>query len=150
RAPGTEDRLRKAVEMINARNPDAVIVSGDIGENSSESWKKAQAILLGLHSKLFVLPGNHDVTSKTVDQYKAVFGDDTYRFEVNGQPFVAIDSQLLGSWQHFDSTDLEPVPPEAEFQAEGLLHTLAIYASGTCPLRIRSVCIGIGTGTGAG
>src|SRR5262245_61357347 len=90
RAPGTEDRLRKAVEMINARNPDAVIASGDIGENSYESWKKAQAILVGLRPKLYVLPGNHDVTAKTVNQYKAVFGDDTYRFEVNGQPFIAI------------------------------------------------------------
>src|SRR5256885_3734098 len=53
RAPGTEDLLRKAVEMINARNPDAVIVSGDIGENSYASWKKAQTILLGLHSKVY-------------------------------------------------------------------------------------------------
>jgi len=132
RAPGTEDRLRKAVEMINARNPGAVVVSGDIGENGSESWKKAQAILLGLHSKLYVLPGNHDVTATTVNQYKAVFGDDTYRFEVNGQPFIAIDSQLLGSWEHFESTEPETVAPEAEFQAEGLLQILARYASGVC------------------
>jgi predicted MPP superfamily phosphohydrolase len=133
RAPGTEDRLRKAVEMINARNVDTVVVSGDIGENSYESWKKAQDILLGVHSKMFVLPGNHDVTAQTVNQYKAVFGDDTYRFEVNGQSFIAIDSQLLGSWQHFESAEAERVAPEAEFQAEGLLHTLAGYASGTCP-----------------
>jgi len=132
RAPGTEDRLRKAVEMINARNPDAVIVSGDIGENGSESWKKAQAILLGIHSKLYVLPGNHDVTAQTVDQYRAAFGDDTYKFEVNGQPFIAIDSQLLGSWQHFDSAEPETVASEAESQAEGLLQTLTGYASGVC------------------
>src|SRR5215831_4115163 len=132
RAPGTEDRLRKAVEMINARNPDAVIVSGDIGENGSESWKKAQAILLGIHSKLSVLPGNHDVTAQTVDQYRAAFGDDTYKFEVNGQPFIAIDSQLLGSWQHFDSAEPETVASEAESQAEGLLQTLTGYASGVC------------------
>ena len=132
RAPEAEDHLRKAVEMINARNPDAVVVSGDIGDKSEESWKKAQAILLGLHSKAYVLPGNHDVTAKTVNQYKAVFGDDTYRFEVNGQPFIAIDSQLLGSWEHFDSAEPETVPPEAESQAEALLQTLARYASGVC------------------
>jgi predicted MPP superfamily phosphohydrolase len=137
RAPGAEDQLRKAVEMINARSPDAVVVSGDIGDKAEESWKKAQAILLGLHSKFYVLPGNHDVNAKTVDKYRAVFGDDTYRFEVNGQPFVAIDSQLLGSWEHFESAQPEPVPAEAESQADALLDTLTRFGSGVCAFSDR-------------
>lgn len=128
RAPGTEDRLRKAVEMITARHPDAVIVSGDIGENFESSWKKARDILSALKAPVYYVPGNHDETAKTTDRYKSVFGESTYRFEIKGQPLVAIDAQLLGNWEHFDSQTPEAVRDEDKPKAEALLRTLDAYA----------------------
>ena len=44
RAPEAASNLRHVVDMVNQRHPDAVIVSGDIGENQ-EAWKEARGIL---------------------------------------------------------------------------------------------------------
>src|SRR5882724_11899302 len=43
-APHAADNLKRAVEMINDRRPDAVILSGDIGENP-HAWDEAKSIL---------------------------------------------------------------------------------------------------------
>ena len=43
-APHAFDNLRRAVDMVNARHPDAVIVSGDVGENYDQ-WLLARGIL---------------------------------------------------------------------------------------------------------
>src|ERR1041385_8897973 len=43
-APHAFDNLRRTVDMVNARHPDAVIVSGDVGENY-EQWLIARGIL---------------------------------------------------------------------------------------------------------
>src|SRR5947209_6597553 len=40
-APHAFDNLRKTVDMVNERHPDAVIVSGDIGENHPRDWDTA-------------------------------------------------------------------------------------------------------------
>src|SRR5205085_8666177 len=44
RAPDAADNLRKVVNMVNDRHPDAVLVTGDIGENP-EAWAEARGIL---------------------------------------------------------------------------------------------------------
>ena len=41
-APHAFDNLRRTVDMVNARHPDAVIVSGDVGENYDQ-WLLAVA-----------------------------------------------------------------------------------------------------------
>ena len=95
-SPHAFDNLRRTVDMVNARHPDAVVVSGDVGENYDE-WLRARGILKWLHAPVYYAPGNHDVHSNDVDKYRNVFGPDYYRFQVKGVTFLVIDSQLLGN-----------------------------------------------------
>src|SRR5947208_4774969 len=72
-SPHAFDNLRRAVDMVNARHPDAVIVSGDVGENYDE-WLRARGILKWLHAPVYYAPGNHDVHTNDVEKYREVFG----------------------------------------------------------------------------
>lgn len=119
-APHAADNLRQAVEMINDRHPDAVILSGDIGENPDE-WEKARSILKKLKPPLYYAPGNHDVHSNDVERYRRVFGKDYYSFDVKGITFVVIDSQLLGNFDVYDAKRPEPLPPQTEEESERMM-----------------------------
>jgi DNA repair exonuclease SbcCD nuclease subunit len=123
-APHAADNLRRAVEMINQRHPDAVVLSGDIGENPEE-WERARQILKGLHAPLYYAPGNHDVHSRDVSRYRAVFGPDYYRFEMKGVTFVVIDSQLLGDFDQFNAQSPQPLPAETEGESAKMLSWLS-------------------------
>ncbi len=124
RAPHAADNLKLAVHMINDRHPDAVIVSGDIGENP-EAWEKARSILKHLKPPLYYVPGNHDVHSSDVDRYRGVFGKDYYTFRVKDVEFVVIDSQLLGNYDSYDAKRPQPLPPQTEEESERMLDWLA-------------------------
>src|ERR1051325_5069621 len=92
-SPHAADNLRHAVDMINSRHPDAVVLSGDIGENPGE-WDKAKSILKKLKAPIYYAPGNHDVHSHDVHRYRSAFGKDYYRFQVKNVTFLVIDSEL--------------------------------------------------------
>jgi 3',5'-cyclic AMP phosphodiesterase CpdA len=115
-APHAFDNLRRTVDMVNARHPDAVIVSGDVAENYDQ-WLVARGILKWLKAPVYYAPGNHDVHTNDVAKYREVFGPDYYRFQVKGVTFIVIDSQLLGNYDHFDAQSPEPLPVST--QAEG-------------------------------
>jgi DNA repair exonuclease SbcCD nuclease subunit len=117
RAPEGLDNLRRAVQMINQRNPDVVIVSGDIGERPS-AWDQARDILKGLHAKVYFVPGNHDVHSNDVDRYRQAFGDDYYKFQVKYVTVYMLDSQLWGNWDKFDAHTEPPMSPETKAEGE--------------------------------
>ncbi len=124
RAPHAADNLKLAVQMINDRHPDAVVLSGDIGENP-EAWDKARSILKHLKPPLYYAPGNHDVHSSDVDRYRRVFGKDYYSFRVKGVEFVVIDSQLLGNYDSYEAKRPQPLPPQTEEESERMLDWLA-------------------------
>ncbi|HKV91580.1 MAG TPA: metallophosphoesterase [Candidatus Angelobacter sp.] len=128
-APHAFDNLRRVVDMVNARHPDAVIVSGDIGENYDQ-WLIARGILKWLHAPVYYAPGNHDVHSNDVAKYREVFGPDYYKFNVKGVTFVVIDSQLLGNYDKFDAQPLLPMPPQTEQESKKMLSWLADLANG--------------------
>jgi 3',5'-cyclic AMP phosphodiesterase CpdA len=123
-APHAAENLRHATEMINARHPDAVILSGDIGENP-QAWDEAKSILKKLKVPLYYAPGNHDVHSNDVDRYRRAFGKDYYDFEVKNVTFVVIDSQLLGNYDVFGAKNPEPLPPQTEEESDRMLTWLA-------------------------
>jgi DNA repair exonuclease SbcCD nuclease subunit len=120
RAPHAADNLRKTVDMVNARHPDAVVLSGDIGENPQD-WEQARDILKHLKAPLYYAPGNHDVHTRDVEKYRRVFGKDYYRFSVKDIDFVVIDSQLLGNYEKYEAKVPVPLPPETEAQGEEML-----------------------------
>jgi 3',5'-cyclic AMP phosphodiesterase CpdA len=119
-APHAFDNLRRAVDMVNARHPDAVIVSGDIGENYDQ-WLIARGILKWLHAPVYYAPGNHDVHTNDVAKYREVFGPDYYRFQVKGVTFVVIDSQLLGNYDNFDAQSPQPLPASTQDEGNRML-----------------------------
>lgn len=123
-SPHAADNLKLAVRMVNARRPDAVIVSGDIGENP-KAWDDAREILEGLKAPLYYLPGNHDVHSSDVERYRRVFGKDYYSFRVKDVTFVAIDSQLLGNYDSYDAKQPPPLPRQTEEVSEQMLQWLS-------------------------
>ena len=128
-SPHAFDNLRRAVDMVNARHPDAVIVSGDIGENYDQ-WLLARGILKWLHAPVYYAPGNHDVHTNDVEKYREVFGPDYYRFQVKGITFLVIDSQLLGNFDQFDAQSPQPMPPQTEAESQKMLSWLSHQQAG--------------------
>ena len=127
-SPHAEENLRLAVKMINARHPDAVILSGDIGENP-KAWETARSILRGLKAPLHYVPGNHDVHSNDVDRYRGVFGKDYYSFQIKNVTFLVIDSQLLANVDEYDAKQPRPLPPETEEESERMMSWLEGFGS---------------------
>jgi 3',5'-cyclic AMP phosphodiesterase CpdA len=121
RAPHAFDNLRKTVDMVNALHPDAVIVSGDIGENHPRDWDTAKGILKWLKAPVYYAPGNHDVRTNDIAQYRQAFGKDYYRFTVKNVEFVVIDSQLLGNFENYEAASPPPLPPQAEQESKKML-----------------------------
>ncbi len=130
RAPQAAENLRRVVEMVNARHPDAVILTGDIGE-TLEDWMQAKEILRGLKAPLYYVPGNHDVHSNDIARYRNFFGPDYYRFTVKDVTFLVIDSQLLGNYDFYDATEPPPLSPMAQQESDRMLAWLAGQAAKT-------------------
>jgi 3',5'-cyclic-AMP phosphodiesterase len=120
RAPHAEENLRKTVEMVNARHPDAVVLTGDIGENQQE-WDRAKNILESLHAPLYYVPGNHDVHTHDVAKYRAEFGDDYYPFHVKNVEFLVIDSQLLGNYEQYEASTPPPLPEDTAEESKKMM-----------------------------
>ncbi|HXS67434.1 MAG TPA: metallophosphoesterase [Candidatus Polarisedimenticolia bacterium] len=113
--------LRMAVEMINARHPDAVIVSGDIGERATDR-EQAKAILKSLTAPVYYVPGNHEFGNITgLEEYRKQFGSDYYRFQVKNVEVLALDSQLLGNYNQFNSKTSPPLSPEMAAESKKML-----------------------------
>lgn len=124
RAPQAAENLRRVVDMVNQRHPDAVIVSGDIGERPS-AWEEAKDILNGIHGKVYYVPGNHDVHSDGPAKYRSVFGDDYYKFKVKYVTVYALDSQLLGNWDNFEARQEPPMSQVTREEGDKMLDWLA-------------------------
>jgi 3',5'-cyclic AMP phosphodiesterase CpdA len=125
RAPEASENLRKVVEMVNQRNPDAVIVTGDIGERES-AWDEAKKILSGLKPKTFYVPGNHDVSANNpqkLSAWRGDFGNDYYEAHVKGVTILALDGQLMGNYDNFNQKKASPL--QSTDETERMLGWLA-------------------------
>jgi 3',5'-cyclic AMP phosphodiesterase CpdA len=120
RAPDAERNLQQAVEMLKARKPDVVLVTGDIGQ-SSEDWQKARQILSVLDAPVLWAAGNHDTKSTNVDRYRRFFGEDYYTTQVRHVTFLVLNSQLLGNYEEYEAKTTVPLPPEGQAEAEEML-----------------------------
>jgi len=120
RAPAAAGALRRVVEMVNQRHPDAVIVSGDIGE-TPEAWKQAREILGKVKAPVYYVPGDHDDSANTADRFRSVFGKDYYEFTVKNATFFALDSQLLGNFDVVDSHQIMPLTAIGQAESARML-----------------------------
>jgi 3',5'-cyclic AMP phosphodiesterase CpdA len=113
-APHATDNLRQAVQIINAQGVDAVIVTGDIGENTT-AWATARTILGGLKAPVYYAPGNHDIHSNDFDRYRGVFSNDFYKVQVKNVVIYAIDTADFGNSDSYnaDKVTLAPVSAQA-------------------------------------
>src|SRR3954470_2394024 len=130
RAPEASENLRKVIEMINQRNPDAVIVTGDIGERES-AWDEAKKIFSGLKPKVFYLPGNHDVTAnkpQSLAAWRGDFGNDYYEAHVKGVTIIALNGQLMGNYDNFNQKKASPL--NATDESERMLGWLGKEGAG--------------------
>lgn len=112
KAPNAANNLRKAVQIINDRGVDAVVVTGDIGENPKD-WEEAREILSHLRAPVHYIPGNHDIHSNDFDRYRHVFGDDFYRFQVKNVVVYALDSEVFGNYDSYDAAKVA-LPPQSD------------------------------------
>jgi 3',5'-cyclic-AMP phosphodiesterase len=119
--PGSEERLQQAIDLLRQRQVDAIIVTGDIGDQYEQSWNQAREMLATLKTPVYYVPGNHDDTAATADRYRKVFDKDYYTFEVKGVHFIALDSQLLGNFSNVQSPVPLEVPKQDEPAAEKML-----------------------------
>jgi 3',5'-cyclic-AMP phosphodiesterase len=121
-SPQAAANLRQAVKMINARHPDAVILSGDIAENGKER-EQVKTILKNLTAPVYYVPGNHDVhDTNDLASYRKQFGPDYYRIQVKYVEVLAIDSELLGNYAKWGNwKTLPPLSPEMEVESQKML-----------------------------
>jgi predicted MPP superfamily phosphohydrolase len=127
-APDAAAKLALVVKAVNARHPDLVIMSGDIGENP-DAWRQAKSILGGLKAPIRYVPGNHDVHSNDVGRYRSAFGDDYYTFSMKGVTFVAIDSQLLGDFDNFQAKSAPALPTSTQRESDKMLNWMEKQAA---------------------
>ena len=124
-SPRAAEYLRQAVELINARHPDAVILSGDVGE-TPEDREQAKTILKALTAPIYYVPGNHDISdTNSLALYRKQFGPDYYSFQVKYVEVLALDSQLLGNYEKYDSPSFLPLAPGIKTEGEKMLDWLA-------------------------
>jgi hypothetical protein len=112
RAPHAADNLRQAVRIINDRGVDAVLVSGDIGENPSD-WDQARDILSHCKAPVYYIPGNHDIHSNDFDRYRKIFGDDFYRVRIKNVVIYGLDSEAFGNYDSYDAAKIV-LPPSSD------------------------------------
>ena len=121
-------QYERAVRIVNAVDPDFVIVGGDLIDdaNSEEQTEAFLRITSGIDGDIPVhfAPGNHDIapdalvpTPDSIASYRDVFGDDYYRFSVGSLQVVVLNTVVL------DKPDL--VPDELASQMEFLESALA-------------------------
>jgi UDP-2,3-diacylglucosamine pyrophosphatase LpxH len=143
-APNALQHLQTVVNQINAMSPqpDAVIVSGDIGETSS-AWTTAKNTLANLMAVVYFCPGNHDIQTTNISSYRQYFGNDYYSFRINNITFMVIDSQLLGDFDTFVSgqtpADVQPLLSSVQTESDTMLAWLGQQTAVTNEIAVQHV-----------
>lgn len=93
------ESLTEAVQMINELNPDFVLMCGDLVNHANDSsFNDFLNITQNLNSKLYLVPGNHDIgkvpNDSSLSYYRKIFGKDYYSFSHKGYTFIGTNSLL--------------------------------------------------------
>lgn len=105
------DRYREAVEIINATQPDLVLIGGDLIDdtNVEDQIDEFFEITAAIDDRIMVrwVPGNHDIaadalapTPESIQAYRDVFGPDRYSFRMQDTLFVALNTTVIDHPEH--------------------------------------------------
>jgi hypothetical protein len=91
----------RAVEQINLMQPEFVVCVGDLIEGYTSDrkeigrqWREFQGYLSRLQMPFFYVPGNHDITNKTMlGEWKEKFGRSYYEFVYRDVLFLMLNSE---------------------------------------------------------
>jgi len=91
----------QTMERINQMQPDFVMSVGDLIEGYTEKpevidqqWREFQSYVNTLEMPFFYVPGNHDITNKTMmGEYRKRFGKAFYSFRVGSALFLGLSSE---------------------------------------------------------
>jgi len=94
-------KLQIAVEKINRMNPDFVVSVGDHIEGYTRDvevldrqWAEFDALITGLDTRFFKIPGNHDYSNHVMAaDYKERYGRDYYYFVFKDVLFLCLNTQ---------------------------------------------------------
>ena len=115
RLPRLTGNFERVSDYIDATRPDLVVNSGDLGfdgPTQRDDLEFARSLHDALPVSCRYLPGNHDVGDNPtlsgpapsqpvaepgLQAYRAIFGDDRWRFDAAGWSFIGLNSLLLNS-----------------------------------------------------
>ena len=115
RLPDLTDNFERVSRYIDATRPDLVINTGDLafdGPTSPDDLEFARTLHDALRAPCRYLPGNHDIgdnptavgpvpTHPASEQYlqnfRAVIGDDRWRFDEAGWCFIGLNSLIMNT-----------------------------------------------------
>jgi predicted phosphodiesterase len=99
--------FRKIINLVNRYGYDALVILGDLADSYPGMRKRPhqvrllkQDLQLIKRAKLYLVPGNHDLTEQdgpaTARRFRRVFGrPDRYVFKLAGKKFLAINTTLI-------------------------------------------------------
>lgn len=96
------EAMDKVVSIINRLKPPFVVITGDFVNDSKnemqiDAYKKAVG-RIDPHVKVYMIPGNHDISSSTqanIDAYRNNYGDTRFSFQCGDCALVGIDSNVI-------------------------------------------------------
>lgn len=141
----TEERLRTAIEDVNRRDVDGVLLGGDLTKDGARAdFERFDEVLAALDPPSVAIPGNHDVP-KTFDDHpvpgldrferRYTPGELPFVIRFGGVDLVCLDSEttpdgsLAETWEGRVSADqldwLDRVLPDVENPVVAVHHNLA-------------------------
>lgn len=93
--------FRAAVDQVNARQPDFVIICGDLVNDggNAKAIHDFLTVRAGFKMPVYCAPGNHDVglpaTAEALKRFRDQIGPDHVTFEHQGWTFIGLDTQAL-------------------------------------------------------
>ncbi len=92
--------FKNGVKRLNMLQPEFVMSVGDLIEGYStdtavikKEWSEMNGIISGLQMPFFYLPGNHDITNKTMEkEWEKLYGRRYYSFVYKNTLFITLDT----------------------------------------------------------
>lgn len=96
----TDTLFGKAVEAVNALNPECVIITGDLVNDAYDKYQDSiyRANRSKIKAEVYEIPGNHDIRPWNPENhahYLELRGYDRFSFRLGGCAFIGFDSNCI-------------------------------------------------------